>query len=117
MPGTHGDLFREIGALVVAAHGGESFDLRKTSEELARCYVNLGVPAQSIERAIARSMAAVGVSMALMRSSEHQTAAREAAPSAALEDEASELTSSPDGEAERSSAVVFPSGVRLAMLS
>ena len=112
MPGTHGDLFREIGALVVAAHGGETFDLRKTSEELARCYVNLGVPADTIERAIARSMAAVGVSMALMRKS-----TREAPRSVVFDEHAPAPLASPEDDEPRSTAVVFPSGVRLAMLS
>ncbi len=121
MPGTHGDLFREIGALVVAAHAGQSIDLRQTSEDLARCYINLGVPADTIARAIARSMAAVSVSMALMPRSD----------SIDLERNRMELdpTEKVDGEAEpapyraaledgpRTSSVVLPSGVRLAVLT
>ena len=121
MPGTHGDLFREIGALVVAAHAGQTFDLKLTSEELARCYVNLGVPAETIARAIARSMAAVSVSMALMPTSDRID----------LERNRSDLDTAdpPDRKAApldfrngaedemRSTAVVFPSGVRLAILS
>lgn len=118
MAGTHGDLFREIGALVMAAHEGQSFDLTHTSEELARCYINLGVPADSIARAIARSMAAVGVSMELFRSSDRpeflQNGHRLDGFDGAERPEADGFV--PDA-ATRSASVLFPSGVRLAVLS
>ena len=111
MPGTHGDLYREIGALVVAAHDGQALDLRHTSEQLARCYINLGVPADTIARAIARSMAAVGVSRAML---DHRPATIDevrVAPGNA--EEMAPVVS----RAARSAAVVLPSGVRLAVLS
>jgi hypothetical protein len=105
MAGTHGDLFREIGELVVAAHRGATIDLQARSEELARRYINLGVPAETISRAIARSVGAVGVSLA--RVGPHQQSAR---PNA----------NPGEPEEEGSSPVVsglFPSGVRIAVLS
>src|SRR4051794_36987534 len=67
MAGTHGDLFSEIGKLVVDAHDGEPINLKQVSEEMAARYINLGVSSEMIERAIARSMGAVGVSLALVR--------------------------------------------------
>ena len=66
MAGMHGDLFSEIGKLVVAAHGGQPIDLIDTSEDLAQRYANLRLPADAIARAIARSLGAVGLSMALV---------------------------------------------------
>ena len=68
MAGTHGDLFREIGALVVAAHDGDAIDLSLRSADLAERYINLGVPADAIARAIARSLGAVAMSRPPMRS-------------------------------------------------
>ena len=121
MAGTHGDLFREIGALVVAAHDGQSFDLRHTSEELARCYINLGLPADSIARAIARSMAAVGVSNELIRSSDRPGLGERFAANAPADDEDGDLPGSngysDPAVATRSGSVLLPSGVRLAVLS
>ena len=121
MTGTHGDLFREIGALVVAAHDGQSFDLKQTAEELARCYVNLGVPADTIARALARSMAAVGVSMAMMRRGDqpilhHQTGAAAAPTHPGSADPDGEGASIDDG-APRSASMLFPSGIKVAVLS
>ena len=69
MSGTHGDLFREIGALVVAAHNGQPIDLTKTSEQLSRDYSKLGISAETVARMIARSMGAVGVSLEMVRPS------------------------------------------------
>lgn len=118
MAGTHGDLFREIGALVVAAHAGQAFDLKHTSEELARCYVNLGVPADTIARAIARSMAAVGVSMEMLRTPDR--IAREEERVVGLDGFARADLPLGDGAAEeyaKSPSVLFPSGVRVAVLS
>ncbi len=69
MSGSHGDLFREIGALVVAAHGGEPIDLTKTSEQLARDYQKLGISPETVARMIARSIGAVGVSLEMVRPS------------------------------------------------
>ena len=66
MSGTHGDLFREIGNLVLAAHAGQSIDLAAKSEELAERYGNLDMPAELIAKAIARSLSAISVSMAIV---------------------------------------------------
>lgn len=120
MTGTHGDLFREIGALVVAAHEGQSFDLKQTAEELARCYVNLGVPADTIARALARSMAAVGVSMAIVRSGDRPLARDSANAGGSADsdpDDAGAIHHPVPDTAARSASVLFPSGVRLAVLS
>ncbi len=66
MSGSHGDLFREIGKLVLAAHAGQSIDLAAKSEELAERYGNLDMPAELIAKAIARSLSAISVSMAII---------------------------------------------------
>jgi len=63
MSGSHGDLFQEIGKIVLAADAGHTIDLRATSQDLADRYVNLGMSASVIARAIARSLGAIGVSM------------------------------------------------------
>ncbi len=73
MSGSHGDLFREIGKLVLAAHAGQSIDLAAKSEELAERYGNLHMPAELIAKAIARSLSAISVSMAII-SERHATA-------------------------------------------
>jgi hypothetical protein len=104
----HGDLFSEIGKLVVAAHGGQPIDLIDTSEELAQRYANLGVPADAIARAIARSLGAVGLSMALVDARKEAEPGVAASPPGDLADLAAQ---------EMSGSVVLPSGVRLAVLS
>jgi hypothetical protein len=68
MSGSHGDLFHEIGKLVLAAHAGQAIDLDAKSEELAARYANLGMPSDLIARAIARSLSAISVSMAIISS-------------------------------------------------
>lgn len=68
MSGSHGDLFHEIGKLVLAAHAGQAIDLAAKSEELAERYGNLGMPAELIAKAIARSLGAISVSMAIVSS-------------------------------------------------
>ena len=66
MSGSHGDLFHEIGRLVLAAHAGQSIDLSAKSEELAERYGNLDMPAELIAKAIARALGAISVSMAIV---------------------------------------------------
>ena len=66
MSGSHGDLFHEIGRLVLAAHAGQSIDLSAKSEELAERYGNLDMPAELIAKAIARALSAISVSMAIV---------------------------------------------------
>jgi hypothetical protein len=115
MAGTHGDLFREIGSMVVAAHGGQAIDLDQESEDLARRYENLGMPADMIARAIARSIGAVGISMAVIHPAPRAEAVAErTAPEGdmILDEDAGAGEGAP-----RSPAALFPSGVRLAVLS
>lgn len=64
MSSSHGDLFSEIGKLVLAAHAGQAIDLDAKSAELAQRYCDLDVPAESIAKAISRSIGAIGFSMA-----------------------------------------------------
>ena len=66
MSGTHGDLFSEIGKIVLAAHTGAPIDLKAKSEDLASRYWNLGLPADTMAKALARSIGAIGVSMAVV---------------------------------------------------
>lgn len=121
MAGSHGDLFQEIGRMVVAAHSGAAIDLTRKSEELALRYVNLGVPADTIARAIARSLGAIGVSMALVR---HASGAESDATDHDLLDDIDDplpfrrlAVSDSDDIPVRATAALFPSGVRLAVLS
>ena len=113
MAGTHGDLIGEIGKLVVAAHAGQTIDLTAMAEELACRYSHLGVPADSMARAIARSLSAVGVSMALMKPVQPAKRADE------LEDVPPPGDDDPAAAEDRAkaAAALFPSGVRLAVLS
>ncbi len=119
MSGTHGDLFREIGELVVAAHNGDAIDLAETSQELALRYIRLGVPADTIARAIARSIGAVGVSLALVRSAERPSQADAHGVPAETADENGSFVDDDDFDNTHARAVaeLFPSGVRFSVLS
>ena len=64
MSGSHGDLFGEIGKLVLAAQAGQEIDLSAASEELALRYRKLGVSEEVIAKAITRSIGAISFSMA-----------------------------------------------------
>src|SRR6185436_3877163 len=64
MSGSHGELFGEIGRLVLAANSGEAIDLDAKSEELAQRYCRLGISEAVIASAIARSIGAIGFSIA-----------------------------------------------------
>lgn len=97
MAAMHGELFSEIGRIVLRAHKGDAIDLDSKSEELARRYKALGLSADSIANAIVRSAGAVGVSLALVADGAMR-AERAAVPG------------------ERGYAVL-PSGVRVSMLS
>ena len=113
MTGTHGDLFSEIGKLVVAAHSGEAIDLAATSAELSRRYANLGLPPETMARAIARSLGAIGVSMQMLRHGNDSGIK-------ALEPDALDpLPGDQDipKDSVKKASALFPSGVRLAMLS
>ena len=50
MSGSHGDLFGEIGKLVLAAQAGQEIDLDAKSEELAERYRALGVSEEIIAK-------------------------------------------------------------------
>ena len=143
MSGSHGDLFHEIGRLVLAAHAGQSIDLSAKSEELAERYGNLDMPAELIAKAIARALGAISVSMAIVSerpgtsdrarngasghngvngTNGHAHANGEVvvngdAPIEALEaDDERPDEAALETQAEAASAL-FPSGLRLAVLS
>ena len=129
MSGTHGDLFVEIGKTVLAAHAGQAIDLTQKSEELAHRYWNLGVPAETIAKAIARSLGAIGMSMAIVSRPDGRAAnanghvvpvpagdvIRVSDSDGSGEDE-SAMPEPAETEA-KSAPALFPSGVRLAVLS
>jgi hypothetical protein len=116
MSGTHGDLFSEIGKIVLAAHAGQAIDLDTKSRELAQRYWKLGLPADAIARAITRSLGAVSVSMAIIRPARAEAAAE--APRLPAADIPSERSHGDQAAATvKSPAALFPSGVRLALLS
>lgn len=129
MSGTHGELFSEIGKLVLAAHAGQTIDLQAKAEELAQRYFALDLPAEAIAEAIARSLGAVSMSMAIVaqangRTGENGSAhangeGRQMENGKVNGSGPSALTAGgrvPDVEA-RKVADLFPSGVRLAVLS
>jgi hypothetical protein len=106
MSGSHGELFGEIGKLVLAANSGEAIDLDAKSEELAQRYNKLGLSEAVIARAIARSIGAIGFSMAKVSNGDHSGEAALIAREPSLGEAAS-----------KAAATLFPSGVRLAVLS
>lgn len=112
MSGTHGDLYCEIGALVVAANAGQSLDLAAASEDLSHRYASLNVPPDAMARAIARSLGAVGVSMALLKKPKGR--AENDVGGGPSVDDLPYRASGRDGGEPKS---LFPSGVRLALLS
>jgi len=146
MAGTHGDLYSEIGKLVLAAHAGQTIDLTDKSQELAHRYWNLGVPPESMAKAIARSLSAIGVSMALVghrdsasladNGDHHASANGHASHSAAIANGSADSDdvgaihingheSEPGADAvpvdannrAKAASALFPSGVRLAVIS
>lgn len=125
MSGTHGDLFREIGRLVVAAHAGQTIDLTTKSEEMAERYRNLGLPAETLAKAIARSLSAVSVSMELVPAQlrtngnavislpDEAIRVDKVAPAAAAKPEPKRAAEAAPKRLSR----LFPSGMRLGLLS
>jgi hypothetical protein len=61
---SHGDLFSEIGKLVLDAQAGHEIDLDAKAEELAERYSPLGVTEEIIAKAITRSIGAISFSLA-----------------------------------------------------
>jgi hypothetical protein len=98
MSNSHGDLFGEIGKLVLAANSGEPIDVGATAKEMAARYQNLGISEETIINTVTRSIGAIGISMARVAQGEGEA---EKAPL-------------PDPEQVRA---LFPSGVRLSLLS
>ena len=131
MSGTHGDLFVEIGKTVLAAHAGQAIDLTEKSEELAQRYWNLGVPPETIAKAIARSLGAIGMSMAIVSRPDGRAAKTNGnGHTVPVGDDGVIRVNGKDGNGgddtampdavepvEKSGAGLFPSGVRLAVLS
>lgn len=119
---SHGDLFGEIGKLVLAAQAGEEIDLSAKSEELARRYRNLGVSEEVIAKAITRSIGAISFSLARVSLGEHPANGESAmpAPMNGLLNGGSHKGVITNGKADASAPpakALFPSGVRLAVLS
>jgi hypothetical protein len=131
MSGTHGELFSEIGKIVIAAHAGQTIDLKAKSEDLASRYWNLGVPAEVLAKAIARSLGAIAVSMAVVshrNGSANGNGHSHIAPLVAGDDsepiqvngaahDAGEPSADVIESPAKTAAALFPSGVRLAVLS
>jgi len=119
---SHGDLFGEIGKLVIAAQAGEEIDLSAKSEELARRYRNLGVSEEIIAKAITRSIGAISFSLARVSLGEHPANGEGAVP---VPMNGHLNVASHDGDIANGKAdapataakTLFPSGVRLAVLS
>ena len=120
MSGTHGDLFREIGSLVVAAHAGQTIDLTAKSEEMAERYRSLGLPAETLAKAIARSLGAISVSLELVPPHGGENGRAHPADVKGepilLDDGAPAAAIDSDGPARKASRL-FPSGVKLGLLS
>jgi hypothetical protein len=105
MSGSHGDLFSEIGKLVLAANSGEAIDLDAKSVELAQRYNQLGFSEDVIARAIARSIGAIGFSIAKVMNGDVQVG------------EAGPAEPAAEHEGAKTASKLFPSGVRLAVLN
>ena len=63
MSNSHGDLFTEIGKLVLAANSGQAIDLNATVTDLAERYRNLGMTEETMMKVITRSIGAISYSM------------------------------------------------------
>jgi hypothetical protein len=111
--------------LVLAAHAGEAIDLPSKAEELARRYFELDLPAEAIAEAIARSLGAVSMSMAIVG----KTNGKPADTNGARHPNGHSQSTNGNGshgprldeaaleEEQRKVADLFPSGVRIAVLS
>ncbi len=64
MSSSHGDLFTEIGKLVLAVNLGQAIDLDATAKDLAARYKNLGITEETFSKVVARSIGAVRLSLA-----------------------------------------------------
>jgi hypothetical protein len=64
MSNSHGDLFTEIGKLVLAANSGQAIDLNGTVKDLVERYRNLGMTEETMMKVVTRSIGAISYSMA-----------------------------------------------------
>lgn len=64
MSNSHGDLFTEIGKLVLAANSGQAIDLNATVKDLYERYKNLGMTEETLMKVVSRSIGAISYSMA-----------------------------------------------------
>ncbi len=137
MSNTHGDLFAEIGKLVLAANSGQEIDLSATSRDLAARFRNLGMTEEMLTRIVARSIGAIAYSMtqtdnglqtrleALHESATQSPEEPDAPPSAMIPNESTDAvaTAKPAKSGRRARRLgskaksLFPSGVRVALLS
>ena len=126
MSNSHGDLFGEIGRLVLAANSGEAIDLNATAKDLAERYRNLGISEDMIATTVARSIGAIGFSMARVAKGGTSAAhSPEPVEPLALDIEAEVVPERPDPALAakatkrqgRKMKTLFPSGVRLSLLS
>lgn len=118
MSGSHGELFGEIGTLVLAAHAGQAIDLAAKSEELTQRYETLGVSQEIIAKIIARSIGAISFTMARVSLGE-EPANGEADAAFRMNGAAHDtVADGPEAPVSASPAkTLFPSGVRLSVLS
>lgn len=121
---SHGDLFGEIGELVLAAQGGRQIDLTAKSEDLARRYRKLGVSEEEIAKAITRAIGAISFSMARVSLGKNSANGEDAANGHGQnghDHDGEEHVENGEGASEESAELpalpksIFPSRVRLAL--
>jgi hypothetical protein len=137
MSNSHGDLFAEIGKLVLAVNLGQTIDLDATAKDLALRYQNLRISEETLVRVVSRSIGAVRLSLASATPKPEiidEDAAAEPAsriaflaaasvkPAAPMQVSGrrfggrSKTTASQEAAASQTKSL-FPSGLRLALLS
>jgi hypothetical protein len=121
MSGSHGDLFDEIGRLVLAAHGGQAVDLAAKSKELTLRYGKLGVSPEIIAKIISRSVGAISFSAARISLGETGAVGENGANRHGANGDHRDQSEGSEGEDSSELPALpkslFPSGVRLAVLS
>jgi hypothetical protein len=125
MSGSHGDLFSEIGKLVLDAQAGREIDLNAKAGELAERYRPLGVTEEIIAKAITRSVGAISFSMARVSLGVSEDEARLEASGDSHNGNGHNGNGHSNGQDGDGSTElpalpkksVFPSGVKLAVLS
>jgi hypothetical protein len=143
MSNSHGDLFTEIGKLVVAVNMGQAIDLDATAKDLAKRYQHLDISEATFVKIVSRSIGAVRLSLAgaspqaklpdpplpapassapLSADGAASVPPRTSAPAAPASGSRRtpswlKAKSSTNGETGTPAKSPFPSGVRLAVLS